>query len=64
MLPEDIIEENRLARFGKGLDLTRIASAARLARIKTIWVISLPTSGYKMIASRGQKAMSPYYVAL
>lgn len=64
MLPEDIIEENRLARFRKGLDLTRIASAARLAEIKTIWVISLPTSGYKMIASWGQKAMSPYYLAL
>lgn len=64
MLPEDIIEENRLARFRKGLDLTRIASAARHARIKTIWVISLPTSGYKTIASWGQKAMSPYYVAL
>lgn len=45
------MEENRLARFRKGLDLTRIASAARLAKIKTIWVISLPTSGYKMITS-------------
>lgn len=64
LLPEDIIEENRLARFRKGLDLTRIASAARLARIKNIWVISLPTSGYKMITSWGQKAMPPCYVAL
>lgn len=64
MLPEDIIEENRLVRFRKGLDFTRIAAAATLARIKAIWVISLPTSGYKVIASWGQKEMSPYYIAL
>lgn len=47
MLPEDIIEENRLARFRKGLDLTRIAAAARLAKIITIWVITFPLQGIK-----------------
>ena len=47
MLPEDIIEENRLARFRKGLDLTRIASAARLARIKPYGLLVFPLQGIK-----------------